>query len=213
MCHSDCRLERIRNSGVWVLCVLLSVVLSHAQNNNSDVGQLDLDQLAKVQVTSVSKKEQKLNDVAAAVYVITQEDIRNSTANGIPDLLEMVPGLDVARISGGWWAISARGFNSQFEENMLVLIDGRSVFDPLFSGVLWNEQDLMLEDIDRIEIIRGPGATLWGGNAINGVINIITKPAQETQGTLATAGIDDDGRPAGSVRYGGTIGKSTHYRI
>ena len=205
---------RPRQIGVaaWAVVSFLGAICQ-AQDGQSDLGQLGLDQLAKVEVTSVSKKEQKLNDVAAAVYVITQEDIRNSTANTIPDLLEMVPGLDVAHIGGGWWALSARGFNSQYVQDTLVLINGRSVFDPVFSGVLWNELDLMLEDIDRIEIIRGPGATIWGSNAFNGIINIITKPAQQTQGTLVTAGIDNDARTFGSVRYGGAIGKSTHYRI
>jgi len=202
-----------RNCILSLACVLAFATLGHAQNDGPDLGQLGLDQLAKVQVTSVSKKEQKLGDVAAAAYVISQEDIRNSAATTIPDLLRIVPGLDVAQISGGWWVVSSRGFGSQFGQDMLVLIDGRSVFDPLFSGVLWNEQDLMLEDIERIEIIRGPGVVMWGSNAFNGVINIITKPAQETQGGLMSTGIDNDARPFAEIRYGGKVGRSTSYRV
>jgi iron complex outermembrane recepter protein len=195
------------------LSCLLLTGLAGAQDDRRDISQLSLDQLAQVQVTSVSKKAQKLEDTAAAIYVITASDIHNSTASSIPELLRRVPGLDVAQINGSHWAISARGFAEQYSDKMLVLIDGRSVFDPLFPGVYWNEQDLMLEDIERIEIIRGPGATLWGSNAVNGVINIITKPAQETAGPLITAGAGDKERSFGAVRYGGKLGSSAHYRI
>jgi len=128
-----------------------------------------------IQVTSVSKRTQKVADAAAAIFVITQEDLRRSGATSIPEALRLVPGLEVARIDENKWAIGSRGFNGRFDDKLLVLIDGRSVYTPLFSGVYWNVQDVMLEDIDRIEVIRGPGATLWGANAVNGVINIITK--------------------------------------
>ena len=128
-----------------------------------------------IEVTSVSKKAQKISEAAAAIFVITQEDIRRSGATNIPDLLRMVPGMDVSQINANDWAVSARGFNQQFSNKLLVLIDGRAVYTPLLGGVNWDTQDVPLEDIDRIEVIRGPGATLWGANAVNGVINVVTK--------------------------------------
>src|ERR1700723_1390430 len=157
------------------------------QQQTPDLADRSLEDLMNIEVTSVSKKEQKLSRTASAVFVITQEDIRRSGATNIPDLLWMVPGLDVAQINTNTWAISARGFNGQFSNKLLVMIDGRTVYTPVFSGVFWDVQNLMLEDIERIEVIRGPGATLWGANAVNGVINIITKNAKDTQGTLVTA--------------------------
>ncbi|HKV93387.1 MAG TPA: TonB-dependent receptor [Candidatus Angelobacter sp.] len=196
--------------GIFVLLLGASCL---AQSGSGDLSQMNLEQLSKIQVTSVSKKEQKLGDTASAVYVITQEDIRNSGATSLPDVLRMVPGLDVAQINGNRWAVSARGFAEQYADKMLVLIDGRSVFDPIFTGVFWNEQDLMLEDIERIEVIRGPGATLWGSNAVNGVINVITKSSRDTQGVLLTAGAGDRQRMSGTARYGGKLGGSTSYRI
>jgi iron complex outermembrane receptor protein len=195
-----------------LFCVLALTAFSGAQDQ-ADLTQLSPEQLSKIEVTSVSKKQQKVSDTAAAVYVITQQDIRNSPATSIPELLRMVPGLDVAQISGGAWAISARGFAEQYANKMLVLVDGRSVFHPAFSGVVWSELDGLLEDIERIEIIRGPGATVWGPNAVNGVINIITKAAQETPGVQVSAGAGTVERSAGSARYGGKLGKSTSYRI
>jgi iron complex outermembrane recepter protein len=196
---------------VRFLTIILLAAFSSAQEQ-TDLTQLSPEQLSRIEVTSVSKKEQKLSDTAAAVYVITQQDIRNSPATSIPELLQMVPGLDVARINGSRWAISSRGFNG-LQDTMLVLIDGRSVIDPLFVGVLWSEQDLILEDIERIEVIRGPGSTMWGANAMNGIINIITKPAKETQGMLVSAGVGDEERSSASARYGGKLGKSTSFRI
>jgi iron complex outermembrane receptor protein len=165
-----------------------------------------------IQVTSVSRKEQKLSNVAAAIYVITQEDIRRSGATTIPDLLRMVPGLDVAQIDANAWAISSRGFNDQIADKLLVLIDGRSVYDPTFSGIFWDQQNVPLEDIDRIEVIRGPGATVWGANAVNGVINIITKSSKVTQGGLVAAGAGSS-EAHGLVQYGGKIGRKGTYRI
>ncbi len=195
------------------ICLLAMVLPASAQDDRPDLTQMSLEQLSRVEVTSVSKKQQKLSDTAAAIFVITQQDIRNSTASSVPELLRMVPGLDVAQVNGSTWAVSARGFTQQLSDKMLVLVDGRSVFHPLFSGVIWSDQDLMLEDIERIEVIRGPGATIWGTNAVNGVINIITKSAQETQGVLVTAGAGNLERSFGAVRYGGKVGKSTNYRI
>ncbi len=173
---------------------------------------LSLEELLRVEVTSVSKKSEELFDAPAAAYVITSEDLRRSGATSIPEALRMVPGLQVAHIDANKWAISSRGFNGWFANKLLVLIDGRSVYTPLYSGVYWDVQDTLLEDIDRIEVIRGPGATLWGANAVNGVINIITKQAKETQGTLASAGLGSEEKGFGS-RYGGKIGDDACFRI
>jgi iron complex outermembrane receptor protein len=166
-----------------------------------------------IEVTSVSKKEERLFRTAAAVYVVTQRDIRRSGLTSIPELLRMAPGLDVARIDGNKWAISARGFNGRFANKLLVLIDGRSIYAPQTSGVYWEVQDLLLEDIERIEVLRGPGGALWGANAVNGVINIITKRARETQGGLVTAGGGTEEQGFGGVRFGAKIGESAFYRV
>jgi iron complex outermembrane receptor protein len=166
-----------------------------------------------VEVTSVSKTAEKGREAAAAVFVITHEDIRRSGATSIPELLRTVPGLSVARLDANKWAITSRGFNDQFANKLLVLIDGRTVYTSLFAGVFWEIQDLPLEDIDRIEVIRGPGGTLWGANAVNGVINIITKSAKDTQGGLLTAGYGTEEQGFGTVRYGGAFSDNTHYRI
>ena len=152
-----------------------------------DLLSLSIEDLMKIEVTTVSKRAQPLSEAPAAVTVITSEDIRRSGMTNVPDLLRMVPGLHVANIDSSTWAITARGFNGQFANKLLVMIDGRSVYTPLFSGVYWDVQDLLLEDIDRIEVVRGPGGTLWGANAVNGVINIITKEASQTQGLLVSA--------------------------
>ena len=198
------------------LCASLLVSLTaiaQTQKPTPDLAETSLETLMNIEVTSASKKQEKLSQTAAAIYVITQEDIRRSGATSIPELLRMVPGLDVAHIDANKWAISARGLNEQFADKMLVLIDGRTVYTPLFSGVYWDVQDTLLEDIDRIEVIRGPGATLWGANAVNGVINIITKQAKDTQGSLLTSGGGNQERGFGAVRYGGKLGDRGHYRF
>ena len=177
-----------------------------------DVTAISLEDLMNLTVTSVSKREQILANAPAAVFVLTQEDIQRSGARNIPEALRLVPGLEVARIDANKWAIAARGFNGRFTNKLLVLIDGRSVYTPLFSGVYWNVQDVFLDDVDRIEIIRGPGATLWGANAVNGVINIITKPVRETQKALVTLEAGPDLKGSGAMRYGGQLGENTHYR-
>jgi iron complex outermembrane receptor protein len=173
---------------------------------------LDLEALMKLEVTSVGKKPEKLSDAAAAIYVITNEDIRRSGATSIPEALRLAPGLEVAKQDSHTWAISSRGFNDEFANQLLVLIDGRSVYTPLFAGVYWDVQDLALEDINQIEVIRGPGAALWGANAVNGVINISTKRAKDTQGLLVSGGGGIEERGFGTVRYGGKIGKDVFYR-
>lgn len=171
-------------SGVIAAFILgFTVRVIWAQDRpTSDLSKASLEDLMNIKVTSVSKKQEKLAKTAAAVHVISQEEIRRSGAANIPGLLRMVPGLAVAQITASTWAITARGFNGQFANKLLVLMDGRTVYDPAFSGVYWDAQDVVLEDIERIEVIRGPGATVWGTNAVNGVINIITKDPKETQG-------------------------------
>jgi iron complex outermembrane receptor protein len=177
-----------------------------------DSSDLSLEQLVNIEVTSVSKKEESLQDAPAAIYVITQEDIRRSGLTSIPELLRMVPGLDVAQIDANHWAISSRGFNSQYANKLLVLIDGRTVYSPSFGGVFWNVRSPPLEDIDRIEVIRGPGATLWGANAVNGVINIITKSAKDTQGGLVTVTYGTEDQPSTFIQYGGQFATNLFYR-
>ena len=177
-----------------------------------DLTEFRLEDLMNIDVTSVSKKSQKLSRVPAAVYVLTQEDIRRSGAASIPEALRMVPGLQVARISANTWAVTARGFNGQYSNKLLVMIDGRSIYTQVFSGVFWESRDLILEDIERIEVIRGPGATVWGANAVNGVINIITKPAADTAGGFLSTTTGDYDRAGVTARYGGKAGQRVAWR-
>jgi iron complex outermembrane receptor protein len=181
--------------------------------SQGDLTQVSIESLMNMEVTSVSKKEQKLSQVAAAIFVITQEEIRRSGATNIPDLLRMVPGLDVGQINANTWAISARGFNHELADKLLVLVDGRAVYTPINAGVNWDTQDVPLEDIERIEVIRGPGGTVWGANAVNGVINIITSKTADTQGALVALGGGTTDQEFGTTQYGGRIGKNTSYRV
>jgi iron complex outermembrane recepter protein len=183
------------------------------QNTLPVLKELSLEQLMDLEVTSVAKKEQRLGETAAAIYVITQEEIRRSGVTSIPEALRLAPGVQVNRIDSNKWSIGVRGFASRLSRSVLVLIDGRSVYNPLFAGVYWEVQDTLMEDIDRIEVIRGPGGTLWGANAVNGVINIITKNATETHGLLATAGGGSEEKTFGGLRYGGKIGDDFSYRV
>ncbi len=177
-----------------------------------DLTGLSIEELLKIEVTSAGRKTQKLEDTAAAIYVITAEDIRHSGMTSIPELLRMVPGLQVAQIDASTWAIGSRGFNGPRSSKLLVLLDGRTLYTPTNSGVDWDTQDTVLEDVERIEVIRGTGGTMWGANAVNGVINIITKPAAATQGGLVSAGAGNYERQ-GTVRYGGEIGETGRFRI
>lgn len=185
----------MKNSRLKVAALLLGAVGStfghacHAQEE--DLYDLSLEELMSVPVTSVSRRDQTLAQTPAAVYVITAGEIQRSPASTIPELLRTVPGLHVASIDGNKWAVTSRGLNGRFANKLLVLQDGRSLYTPLFSGVYWDSVDLLLEDVERIEVIRGPGASLWGANAVNGVINIITKDARDTQGGLAKAQTGD----------------------
>ncbi len=176
-------------------------------------GASEFEQLAQIKVASVSRSESTVQQSPAAVFVITQEDIRRSGATSIPEALRMAPGMDVARQNGHTWAISVRGFNSVTANKLLVLVDGRSVYSPISSGVSWEAQDTLMEDIDRIEVIRGAAGTLWGANAVNGVINIITKSARDTQGWLVTGGGGTEELGFGSVRYGTKLGEDTFLRL
>lgn len=182
------------------------------EEGSLDIIELSLDELLNVEITSVSKKPEKRTKAAAAIFVLTQEDIRRSGATNIPDLLRLVPGLNVARIDSHKWSITARGSAGRFANKLLVLIDGRSVYTPFFSGVYWEANDVMLEDVDRIEVIRGPGGTLWGANAVNGVINIVTKRAEDTQGGLLSVGGGTEEQGFGAIRYGGKLKEIGHYR-
>jgi iron complex outermembrane recepter protein len=202
-----------------VVIVLLAIIfcycadLEAATRLPSDLTKMSLEDLMSVEVTSVSKKAEKLSDAAAAVFVITQEDIRRCGVTSIPEVLRMVPGLQVARIDANKWAISSRGFNGRYANKLLVLMDGRTVYTPYFSGVYWDVQDTLLEDIERIEVIRGPGATLWGANAVNGVINVITKKAGDTQGGLVYGGSGTEEKVLGGARFGAKLGEDASYRI
>jgi iron complex outermembrane receptor protein len=175
--------------------------------------KLSIEQLMNLEVTSVSKRPERLSQAASAIQVITQEDLRRSGASSLPEALRLAANLHVAQVDSRQWAISARGFTSTTANKLLVLIDGRTVYTPLYSGVFWDVQELPLTDLDRIEVISGPGSTLWGANAVNGVINIITKDAVDTQGLVLSAGGGTEQRGFGTVRYGGALGSGVRYRI
>jgi iron complex outermembrane receptor protein len=177
-----------------------------------DLKKLTLDELQQIEVTSVSKRPEKLATTASAIQVITSEDIQRAGVTSVPEALRLAANLQVAQVDSRSWAISARGFNSTSANKLLVLIDGRAVYTPLYSGVFWDVQDTLLEDLDRIEVISGPGATLWGANAVNGVINIITKSAKDTQGLLISGSGGSEMRGRGDMRYGGTAGAALQYR-
>jgi iron complex outermembrane receptor protein len=183
------------------------------ENLPEDLTKLSLEQLMDIEITSVSKRPERAAQAAAALFVITQEDIRRSGATHIPEVLRMVPGVEVARVDSNKWAVTIRGFNSLVDRKLLVLVDGRSAYTGLFSGTFWDTLDTVLEDVERIEVIRGPGATVWGVNAVNGVINIITKTAANTQGGLISGGGGNLEQGFTTMRYGNKLGESAHYRV
>ena len=191
----------------------LSCLPSFAEVKSGDLTDLSLEDLMNTKVTSVSKTEQKVSRSAAAIFVITASDIARSGATCIPDLLRMVPGVDVAQIDANTWAVSVRGLNGRFSNELLVLLDGRNIYTPTFGGVFWDTLDLPLEDIQQIEVIRGTGGTIWGANAVNGVINIITRKAAQTHGGSIVAGGGNIDQGFGTAQYGGELGKNTDYRI
>src|ERR1051326_911835 len=196
---------------LWAVLVCALAGGASAQNSN-ELANLSVEDLMKVEVTSVARHGQRLSDTPAATFVITQEDIRRSGATNIPDLLRMVPGFDVSQIDQNVWGVSARGFNGRWANKLLVLIDGRSVYTPVFSGVRWDVQNVPLEDIDHIEVTRGPGGTLWGANAMNGIVNIITKRPIDAQGTVVSLAHGSNSGPSGMARYGRRPGGGAHHR-
>ena len=209
--------SRIRNcrrmAGFVAVLLIFLARPAWPQQANSDLTERSLEDLMNIKVTSVSKTEQTLSRTASAVFVMTAEEIQRSGATNIPDLLRMVPGIDVAQINANTWAVSARGLNGRFSNELLVTVDGRNVYTPTFGGVFWDVLGLPLEDIERIEVIRGPGGTVWGANAVNGFINIITKKAGETHGGVAIAGAGNLDQGFGTVQYGASLGKKTDFRV
>lgn len=205
---------------VMTLCLLLATGFARARlgaaapsQNEKNLAAMNLAELGNIKVTTYSKEPEEIWRTPAAIYVITQDDIRRSGATTIPDVLRLAPGVEVAQMDSDHWAVAIRGFNSQFSRNLLVLIDGRKVYSPLQGGVYWEFEMVPLDDIDRIEIIRGPGGTIWGPNAVDGVINIITKNAKDTHGSLLTAGGGNVDRARGEYRYGGKAGQTFNYRV
>ena len=203
-----------RRAPALALSLLGFVIGLPAQNSApaGDIASKSIEELMNVDVTSVSRKEQKLSKTPAAVYVITQEAIERSGATIIPDLLRMAPGVQVAQVEADRWAISVRGFNDIYSNKVLLLVDGRTVYTPTSSGVYWDQIDIPLNTIDRIEVVRGPGGTVWGANAVNGVINIITKNSAETKGALVSAGAGSEQTADYLAQYGGTVGGGPTYR-
>jgi iron complex outermembrane receptor protein len=174
--------------------------------------KLSIEELMNVEVISVSRRAEKLTATASAIQVITHEDIRRSGATSVPEALRLATNLQVAQVNSSQWAISARGFNNVLANKLLVMIDGRTVYTPLYAGVFWDVQNVLLEDVERIEVISGPGGTLWGANAVNGVINIITKNASHTQGVLIEGGVGTELQGYGGIRYGGKLSRDVYFR-
>lgn len=202
---------------MWLLKLVYAIstinVAMADEYSLKEFAEMSLEDLSNIEVTSVSRAPERLLDAPAAITVITNEEIRRSGATSIPEALRLADNLQVAQKNSHDWGISARGFNTELANKMLVMIDGRTVYSPLFSGVFWDRQDYLLEDIERIEVVSGPGGTLWGVNAVNGVINIITKSSKETQGTYIETGLGNKLRNSTSLRYGGMLAPNVAYRI
>lgn len=209
----DFPMFQTRKVRTLLLFLLVFTGYGAGQERTSELADMSLEELLNVRITTIGRKQQEPNHIPAAVYVITQEEIRRSGATSLPDLLRLVPGAEVAQIDNSTWALSIRGSNSMSNSKLLVLIDGRSVYYPTYSSIFWNVQDLVLEDVQRVEVIRGPGASLWGSNAVNGVINIVTKKAKDTEGTLISAGGGTFDQAFGTARYGGKAGNTGYYRV
>lgn len=172
-----------------------------------------MQELGDIEITSVSKHQEKASKVASALFVITQEDIRRSRATSIPEILRIVPGLEVLRVSSNSWAVSARGFNGVYASKLLVLIDGKSIFSTLYGGVNWDQTDLLIDDIERIEVIRGPGATVWGANAVNGVINIISKKPKDQLGKFITLGGGSEDLMSSGARISSQVSDDAYLKL
>jgi iron complex outermembrane receptor protein len=199
--------------GVFALTTIGSAQPVQPPQDSRDLRDLSLEELGAVKVTTVSKQPMDLWGAAAAITVITRDDIRRSGATTLPELLRQAPGVEVARIDASHWSIGIRGFGEPFSRSILVLLDGRNIYTPLFAGTYWPAYDTPLEDIERIEIVRGPGGSIWGGNSVNGVINIVTRRASDTLGTLASIGTGSIDHGTATVRYGGSNGTNLHYRV
>ncbi len=213
-------LSKPKTGSTWInpvgwlgIFAVLGPSASRAADDQRDLTSISLEELAQTKVTSVSKTEEPRFRTPAAIQVITAEDMRRSGATSIPEALRLVPGLHVARINSSQWAIGIRGFTSRLARSQLALMDGRSLYTPLFAGTYWEVQDTILEDIERVEVVRGPGGTLWGANAVNGIVNIITKEAKDTQGVFVSAGGGNEERAFVNARYGGKVGEAGHYRV
>ncbi len=207
----------LQNKVLLILFFLNAPLFLCAQKNaRSDMAsllKLSLEDLMNIKVTSVSKNSEKLEEAASAIQVITQADIHNSGAKTLPEALRLASNLQVAQVNSSQWAISARGFNNVLANKLLVLINGRAVYTPMYAGVFWDVQNVLLEDIDRIEVISGPGGALWGSNAVNGVINVITKSSKDTKGFYAEAGAGSNLPGTASLRYGGKLNDKITYRM
>jgi len=216
--HSGFQMKTIKTKPFILLAASMQLIASTigaaeaSSPLDKSAADFSLEELINIKITSVSKKETRLDTAPAAIYVISQEDIRRSGLTTIPELLRMVPGINVAQIDANHWAVSSRGFNNQYANKLLVLIDGRTVYSPLYGGVDWNVRRPPVELIERIEVIRGPGATLWGANAVNGVINIITKKAKDTQGGIATISYGTEDQPYTMLNYGDQLATDLYYR-
>ena len=204
---------RAFRSRIAMAAILACAWVIGAAAAQPDLTELSLEELMNIEVTTASRKLEGLSETAAPVYVITGEELLRSGARTLPDALRTVPGIFVGSVDANKWAVSSRGFSGLFANKLLVLIDGRSVYNPMFSGVFWEAQDVEFHDVARIEVIRGPGASLWGANAVNGVINIITKPASQTQGAMVQVGLGTEEHGAGSFRYGGALSPEATWRI
>jgi iron complex outermembrane receptor protein len=202
------------SGGAFAASLMLSLGAAAEENGgDSDFTSFSLEDLMAVEVTTASKRAERASEAAAAVFVLTRDDISRSGAVTVADALRLVPGVNVAQINANSWAVTVRGFNSRFSNKLLVMIDGRSVYTPLFSGTLWDQQNIVLEDVERIEVVRGPGGALWGANAVNGVINIITRSSRDTKGVLAKAAGGDEYQAQAVLRVGGDIGQNGSYRV
>jgi iron complex outermembrane recepter protein len=199
--------------GLLVLGTTVRAQTPDSLPSPEELKRLSLEQLMAVEVSSVSRRPERLSEAASAIQVITREDIRRSGATRLPEVLRLATNLQVTQFDAAQWAISARGFNSPLANKLLVLIDGRSVYSPLFAGVFWDAQNVFLEDIEQIEVISGPGATLWGANAVNGVINITTRKAHDTDGALVLGGGGTELHGMAGARYGGAIGSRARFRV
>ena len=195
------------------LVLAMAALFAAGTSRAAQLADLPLEELMRIEVVSASRKAQRLADVPASMHVITGDDIRSSGARNLPEALRLVPGVDVAQLSASRWAVSTRGFTGRYANKLLVLVDGRSVYSPMLSGVLWEAERVPLDSIERIEVLHGPAGSIWGSNAVNGVINIITRPAAETQGKLVDAAAGDGGRQSLHLRHGGASGADDQWRF